>query len=87
MAEDIYTRLMAKLEGLEKGQRELIEQVSKLATDKENEITGLYRHVTGEVATIREQLARMEQKQDKTAKTMAYVIQDVYLLQKKAGNK
>lgn len=83
----MFSQLMAKLESLEEGQKTLADQLTKLATDKENEITGLYRHITGEVATIREQLARMEQKQDKTAETMAYVIQDVYLLQKKAGNK
>lgn len=76
---------MAKLEALEEGQRRLSDKVDKLPTDTDEKITGLYRHVTGEMATIREQLDRMEKKQDKTAETVAYVIQDVYLLQKRAG--
>lgn len=82
---EMLAAIMAKLEALEEGQRRLSDKVDKLPTDTDEKITGLYRHVTGEMATIREQLDRMEKKQDKTAETVAYVIQDVYLLQKRAG--
>lgn len=82
---EMLAAIMAKLEALEEGQRRLSDKVDKLPTDTDEKITGLYRHVTGEMATIREQLNRMEKKQDKTAETVAYVIQDVYLLQKRAG--
>jgi uncharacterized phage infection (PIP) family protein YhgE len=63
----------------------LTEKVDKLATDMDQQITGLYRYVSEEMAGIREQLTRMEAKQNKTAETVGYVIQDVYLLQKKTG--
>lgn len=82
---EMLAAIMAKLEALEEGQRRLSDKVDKLPTDTDEKITGLYRHVTGEMATTREQLNRMEKKQDKTAETVAYVIQDVYLLQKRAG--
>lgn len=77
--------ILSKLEALEEGQKKLTAKVDKLATDTDEKITGLYRHTSDEIREIREQLTRMEEKQDKTAETIGYVIQDVYLLQKKTG--
>lgn len=88
---EMLAAIMAKLDGLEKkvdkleGLTDQVGNLTELATDTDEKMTGLYRHVSGEVAAIREQLERMEAKQDKTAETVAYVIQDVYLLQKKTG--